>query len=294
MGRRKRKKHAAAILTFIAAAAAGTAFCLSHCILDMPAVIETVERFNTDAEHYDYSSDESDCQINNYSDASADEAEKHSAARENNEQRKCYIKNVPHLYQLDDFPTGCESVAAVSLMQFYGINISAAEFIGSCLPTADYPRTADDGIMYGESPWEYFIGDPESSSGYGCYSTVILRAVQKALPEGYFVRAEDAASIDELTKKYTSKGNPVLVWATIGMKKAYPGKSWILPDGNEFTFICPEHALLLIGADDNCFYFSDSMSEDKVTSYPRADCEDAFASMGSQAIVIIPPNNDNP
>ena len=31
-----------------------------------------------------------------------------------------YLTDVPHVYQKDTYPTGCESVAAVSKLQYYG------------------------------------------------------------------------------------------------------------------------------------------------------------------------------
>lgn len=201
------------------------------------------------------------------------------------EQRKYYIKNVPHILQTEDYPTGCESVAAVSLMQFYGIDITVDEFIDSYLPQADRPFSDGD-VLYGESPWDYFIGDPRSTQGFGCYSTVIFNAMTRSIPKGRSVKTERELSLEEIAEKYVAKGSPVLIWATMEMKDAYEGKSWTLPDGGQFTFICPEHALLLIGFDDDMYYFSDSLVGEDVTSYPKKRCEAAFDALGRQAIVL--------
>ncbi len=201
------------------------------------------------------------------------------------EQRKYYIKNVPHILQTADYPTGCESVAAVSLMQFYGIDITVDEFIDSYLPKADCPFSDGD-MRYGESPWDYFIGNPRTSQGFGCYSTVIFHAMTRAIPNGRSVKAERKLSLEDISKKYVANGVPVLIWATIDMKAAYDGKSWTLPNGEQFTFICPEHALLLIGSDEEMYYFSDSLVREEVTSYPKKRCEAAFDALGRQAIIL--------
>ncbi len=202
------------------------------------------------------------------------------------EQRKSTIKNVPHIYQMNDYPTGCESVSAVSLMRFYGSNISVDEFIDELLPRADYPYTANDGIMYAESPNTHFIGDPRSSHGFGCYSPVILKAMKNALPDGTNASAGNLSSLEELCRKYVANGDPVMVWATMEMRSAYSGRSWVLPNGDMFTFISPEHALLLIGFDEESYFFSDPMQTEDVVSYPKKPCEEAFQALGCQSIVI--------
>lgn len=202
------------------------------------------------------------------------------------EQRKSTIKNVPHIYQMNDYPTGCESVSAVSLMRFYGSDIDVDEFIDEFLPCADYPYTANDGIMYAESPNTHFIGDPRSTHGFGCYSPVILKAMKKALPNGTNASTGKLSSLEELCKKYVSNGDPVMVWATMEMRSSYSGKSWVLPNGDMFTFTCPEHALLLIGFDEESYFFSDPMQTEDVVSYPKKSCEEAFRALGCQSIVI--------
>ncbi len=196
------------------------------------------------------------------------------------------ISDVPHMYQNNDYPTGCESVSAVSLMNFYGIDITVDEFIDNYLPCSDLPYLGDDGNTYGESPWFSFIGDPRSSNGYGCYATVIEGAVAEALPEGYAVVAEYGTELKYAAGEYVANGEPVMIWATIGMKKAWNGNSWTVPNGDYFTFISPEHALLLIGYDEEYYYFSDPLSESEVVSYPRYDCEQAYSDLGAQMIRI--------
>lgn len=280
MGRIKRsRKSAAAMFLFCITAIPGAILALYHGFPSLPEKIKTMKHPTAAVVHSKEQTTQT-CL-----------SEPTSAANENQEQKACWIENVPHYYQMDKFPTGCESVAAVSLMQFYGISISVEEFIDGYLPMADIPCTGDDGLLHGESPWEYFIGDPRLAYSYGCYSTVILRAMEAAVPESYEVKTVTASSLELLTEDYLAKGSPVLIWATMEMQESQPGTSWILSDGSEFTFLRPEHALLLIGADTEYYYFSDSMSKDMTTAYPKVDCENAFSAMGQQAVVVIPPAN---
>ncbi len=198
------------------------------------------------------------------------------------------IQNVPHIPQSEEYPTGCESVAAVSLMRYYGEEITVESFIDQHLPIADYPSLGDDGILHGESPWEAFIGDPYSSSGYGCYSTAIVKALKSAVAHRFTIHSISRASLPMLCREYIDHGHPVMIWATMYMKEAYPGNAWQLPNGETFQFICPEHALLLIGYDEENYYFSDPLSEEAVTAYPKMACEKAYEALDSQAVVMLP------
>ena len=206
------------------------------------------------------------------------------------------IRNVPHLDQTTGYATACESLAAVSLLQYYGIEIEPGDFIRKHLPVADYPSVGEDGNLHGESPWEYFIGSPLRTNGYGCFSGAIQKAIDSVEP-GKAVVLRDK-TLDELCEQYVANGAPVMIWGTIRMQKTREGNSWILPNGEWYTHIRPEHALLLIGWDENNYYFSDSLSAEAVTPYPVKDTKTAYDAMHRQAIVLNMPapyqNEDTP
>lgn len=198
-----------------------------------------------------------------------------------------YLTDVPHVYQKDTYPTGCESVAAVSMLQYYGSEMKVEEFIDNHLPKTAYPYY-EGKKMYGDNPWDAFIGDPYSTSGYGCYSTAIVKGLQSAVSDSYSVHALYNMPLQSLYEGYVKQGHPVLIWATIEMQEIQKSYNWTLPDGEQFTFVSPEHALLLIGADAQNYYFCDSMREDAVVSYSKAASEAAYAALHSQAVVAIP------
>ena len=195
------------------------------------------------------------------------------------------IQGVPHYSQTESYLTACETLAAVSLLQFYGIALSPDDFIEKYLPVADYPHwEASDNQLHGESPWEYFIGDPMAQNAYGCYNTVIARALN-TVTNGLALRL-DKVPLEVLCHTYIDNGQPLIIWATMNMAESFDGNSWQLPNGEQYTFTCPEHALLLIGYDDENYYFSDSLQEDEVTAYSKEAVETAYASMYQMAIGI--------
>lgn len=197
------------------------------------------------------------------------------------------IRDVPHYTQFTDYLTACESLASVSLLQYYGINMDIDLFLDEYLPRADYPTLGEDGELHGESPWEYFIGDPRDSSGFGCYNICIANGINK-IAEGLAVPL-DNVPLEELCADYIDKGQPVVFWGTIRMASPYVSEfHWVIPDGTLYHFINPEHAVVLIGYDDEYYYFSDSMSYETITPYAKTLVEKAYDGMFRQALAIDP------
>ena len=69
------------------------------------------------------------------------------------------------------------------------------------------------------------------------------------------------------------------------MAEPFEGKTWEF-EGETFTWIRPEHCLLLIGYNEENYAFCDPMHEESVTYYPKAKTETAYTALHSQAIII--------
>lgn len=197
------------------------------------------------------------------------------------------IRNVPHYTQFTSYFTACESISATAVLQYYGVNMTLDRFIDDYLPKANYPDLGTSGELEGASPWEYFIGDPRDGGGFGCYNTCIASAINK-IADGLAIPL-DGYSIEDLCTQYIDKGQPVIFWATIGMQQPYVSEfHWYLPDGKMYYFVNPEHACVLIGYDDNYYYFSDSESYMEVAGYPKWQVQAAYEGLFKQAVVIDP------
>lgn len=196
------------------------------------------------------------------------------------------IEHVPHIQQAEEYMTACESISAVALLQYYGIDMPLELFLNKYLPVADYPGTGEDGEMHGESPWEYFIGDPTVFDGFGCYSGALVRGINK-IKDGLAVVLR-GQPMEKLCTDYIDKGQPVIIWATMYMEPPQESLQWYLPDDTLFTFMIPEHALLLTGYDEYSYYFSDSLQYSETVGYPKAMTERAYDGLHMQAVVIDP------
>lgn len=195
------------------------------------------------------------------------------------------IESVPVLSQFPDFPTGCESVSAVTVLKFYGENISTAQFVDNYLP-----KSAEffyDGFKrQGPSPYEYFIGNPRTAASYGCMAPVIERSLCDYFGDSERVKNTTGTELDELCREYIDNGIPVIIWATINMLETKPTNSWYLSDGTRFTWPGNEHCLVLIGYDEENYYFNDPYAG-KTVKYKKETVEDRHAEQGMQSVVVL-------
>ncbi len=197
-----------------------------------------------------------------------------------------HLLNVPFMNQ-DAYPTGCESVSTVMLLQYYGIDIDVDTFIDSHLETGEYYLEND--IFYAPHPADAFIGDPRTTASFGCYSPVIYRALQNCLPENYTVQDVSGTALEDLCRSYIDLGHPVLVWATMYMQPTSEGPTWNLPKSEEtYTWLNNEHCLVLVGYDDAFYYFNDPLEYEAAIAYPRDLAEQRYAELGMQALIVFP------
>lgn len=194
------------------------------------------------------------------------------------------VLSVPIIAQFPDYPTGCESVCAVMALRYYGETIDVGTFIQEHLPMSNhFPYI--DGVKYGPDPNKYFIGHPSTESSYGCMAPVIEQALVSYFGSDERIKNTTGTPLSTLCTQYIDNGEPVLVWATIGMIETGKGPSWKLEDGSTFYWPLNEHCMILIGYDESRYYFADPY-RGMVKSYARWLCESRYKDLGMQSIAI--------
>ncbi len=190
---------------------------------------------------------------------------------------------VAPLCQYPLLPTGCESVSAVMVLNFYGDLVDMETFASQWLPKNSdfYTYKGED---FGPDPSKAFAGDPFTTYGYGCYAPVIAQSINdnSNVCDAYTVIGK---GFDFLLSEYIDNGMPVLVWATMDMAPVKKGDKWITPEGEHFVWTSGEHCLVLTGYDEDYCYFNDPMSGE-LTKYKRTLSEKRYNEMGKQAVVI--------
>lgn len=179
-------------------------------------------------------------------------------------------------------PTGCEITAAVTVLNYLGESITLSEFADNWITKSrDFYYVGE--IMYGPDPNEAFLGDPYIKNSFGCYSGVIVNAINNNSAE-CFANQVKVDNLEELCH-FVDNGQPVIVWVTMDMRQAEYGKSWILPSGENFTWIAGEHTMVLIGYDNENYWFCNPETG-AVEKYEKSVCQSRFESLARQAIVI--------
>jgi len=210
---------------------------------------------------------------------------------ENNRIQKAgsRILDVAYIDQRIKFPNGCESVAAVMVLQYWGVDINANTFISKYLDMGQSPYIDENGNRVGCDPYKEFPGDPRLSTGWGCYPPVIINALDKFVDKSrYTVKDIYDISLPALCEMYVNYNIPVIIWATIDMKEPTTGISWsVIGEKKTVTWINPLHCVVLVGYDETYYYFNDSLNT-KQCKYRKEDVEIAYKGLGCQAIVIYP------
>ncbi|MBQ9990052.1 MAG: C39 family peptidase [Lachnospiraceae bacterium] len=193
--------------------------------------------------------------------------------------------NVPYINQSPAYPTGCESVSAVMLLNFLGCDITVDEFIANHLKRDDFVHK--EGKIYGPDPNQVFCGSPYDEDSFGCYAPVIVKALESALKDSYEVTNETGTPVEKLLTEYIDRGMPVIFWACINMREPVIGPSWWLKEtGEEFTWISNEHCMLLVGYDEESYYFNDPYENNGCIAYPRALVEDRHRAQYEMAVGV--------
>lgn len=192
---------------------------------------------------------------------------------------------VPYISQSGRYPTGCESVSAVMLLQYLGREITVDEFIERYLERRDFEKR--DGELYGADPNQFFCGSPYDEASMGCYAPVIQKALRKALGSEFQVTDETGTPMEQLLTRYIDKKMPVVFWACINMREPIPGPSWRLLDtGETFTWVSNEHCMLLVGYDEENYYFNDPYENNGVVCYEKKLTEKRHAAQYGMAVGV--------
>ena len=195
------------------------------------------------------------------------------------------IIQVPYIDQSMKYPTGCESVSTVMLLQYLGYDISVDEFIADYLEMKDFEER--EGQLFGADPNLYFCGSPYDKDSFGCYAPVICKALEKAVGDKYDIINETDTPTEELIKKYIDADIPVIFWACINMREPIVGPEWrLLDSGKIFTWISNEHCMLLVGYDEKGYYFNDPHENRGLIHYDKELVENRHRAQYSMAVGV--------
>ena len=161
-------------------------------------------------------------------------------------QPKAYSLDVKTIYQKPELPTGCEVTSLAMVLDYIGYSVTktdlADKYLKKAKPYAD--KTFNDA----------FMGSPYESTGWGCYSPVIVDTASKYLKEigedkEYKAVDISGASIEDIAHNIWL-GNPVIAWVTINFDDSTDEEHfWTTPSGEKAKFTSGEHCVVVTGYD---------------------------------------------
>ena len=176
---------------------------------------------------------------------------------------------VNHINQREKYPTGCESISTIMALNYSNIDITPEEFIDNYLEKGIFYYK--NGQLYAPNPNDKFVGSPYDDNSYGCYEPVIEKALKKLISDrklDYEVKNLNNIPMDDLIRDYIDNDIPVIFWATMDMDPPGNGNMWIVPEtGEKFQWRSNEHCLLLVGYNDDGYYFNDPLKYENHTLY---------------------------
>lgn len=192
---------------------------------------------------------------------------------------------VPYINQSTSYPTGCEIVSATMLLQYFSYTVSVDTMIRQYLDTSDI--TKKDDSVYSGDPNKAFIGTPYSVYSYGCYAPVITTSLNRVLKNGQAAINTTGTALPELVTKYVENNIPIIIWASIDMKETHQTAAWVnMESGETVYWPSGEHCLVLVGYDEDNYYFNDPYKNKGIVKYQKEIVEKRFHELNEQSVVI--------
>ena len=194
-----------------------------------------------------------------------------------------------YVSQNPGYPTGCESAAAVMLLTQHEFDITLSDFVSKYLPKGEVSERG--GTRFGPDPSVVYAGDPSSKDrGWGCFAPVIAGALEKivSLSGRKDLQVEDLSGIPLYG---VSTVIPAVIWVTQDYSEVKEIFQWQSVDKTQtFTFPRNEHAVLLVGQDDENYFILDPLKTEEQVAVKRSTLEKCYDSMGRQAVTIVGPD----
>lgn len=153
-----------------------------------------------------------------------------------------YNMDIPFINQFPELPTGCEITSLAQVLTYLGYNVDKVELAKNYLPMSNV-KTAGCFI-------NYFLGEPWSYRGSGCFAPAITTAANKFFADnGSTLSAYviSYSSVDALFKEL-SMGHPVIVWTSYNYETPEVTYNEVdLGHGNYFSWPTNEHCVVLSG-----------------------------------------------
>lgn len=239
--------------------------------------------------HADESSSESEAAVSEmtlpdgeYEEDSEDDAQEDESGQPR--QRYALIP-VKHISQNPELPTGCEVTSLTMVLNYLGFDVDKSYMADRYLDKLN----SFDGSFY-----DYFIGDPSSPDGFGCFAPAITRCANRYLTDNASSLKAFNISGAPLKRLFGEilDGNPVIVWTTSNWETPVTYTDIWLNNNSVFKWPNNEHCVVLIGfnLEKNTVFLADPLSD--IVERDLSEFAETYSSYYKQAVVIRKPRKN--
>jgi uncharacterized protein YvpB/SH3-like domain-containing protein len=181
-----------------------------------------------------------------------------------------FTMNVPLVLQNPELPAGCEVTSLDMALQYKGVNIDKIT-LAKKMP---YTTTLD--------PNKGYVGSPYNRSGYTINPVKLQELVKVYRPGSTDLTG---ASINILENEIR-KGNPVLVWYTIGYGDVTDLNHYKYQNNQKYWWPQPLHCIVVTGVSPMNFYINDPLNGNKNYPINKTRFNKIYTDMGKRALVV--------
>ena len=179
--------------------------------------------------------------------------------------------------QLPDMPTGCEIVSTFMVLKHFDFSISLLKF------TTEYFKNEEKSADFRH----YFVGDPYTPYGLGCYAPCVVSAVNaymKDCKSEYLAYNYTGYTFESLLNQ-VAEGYPVIFWGTQYMREPFLSTYFQAGD-DTLRWISQEHCMVMTGYDLEKGFATVYDPLAGIVQYDLNKLKGRFLQLGSQAVII--------
>lgn len=198
------------------------------------------------------------------------------------DSRSSIVIEVPIIAQKPELDNGCEVTSLAMLLDYAGVNVSKMTLAEEIKKDETLPIYDEEGkILEWGNPSKGFVGDITGENiGFGVYTEPMMKLMNEYLPG----RAIDLSHepFERLLRSIDER-KPVIVWVTSEFKVPEEYIEWE-SEGQTIRVTFDEHAVLLVGYDEQFCYVNNPYNSEKNQKVEREVFIEVWESMGSMAI----------
>ena len=202
--------------------------------------------------------------------------------RQSNPPKQRVIIDTPIISQRPELLNGCEVTSLAMLLQYAGFHVGKMELANQLKKDSDpLSETRAGAITHWGNPNHGFVGDiTGKSKGYAVYDEPTEQLMKRYLTNRTLnlTGSPFKVILNQIRMK-----RPVIIWTTSHFAVPHKWERWS-HGAQQIRATWEEHAVLLVGFDQNHVYVNDPLTGRKSQKVDRKSFIESWTALGRQAL----------